>query len=103
MYGGDFAEKIWWAFIDAGYSPYATAGAMGNFACESGIISYRVQGDYVSPYEASKAYTEQVDSGAVSRDQFINGGPRRRTDMDYVSGRFQQEKQDCMILLKVKE
>ena len=102
-YGGSFDEKIWWAFIDAGYSPYAAAGAMGNFYCESGIIACRVQGDYSNGYSESKAYTEKVDSGEISRDQFINNGPRRRTVMDYVSGHIFQEKQDYMIWLKVKE
>lgn len=103
MYGDTFAEKVWWAFIDAGYSEYATAGAMGNFHCESGFIACRVQGDYSSGYTESKEYTEKVDSGQISREEFIHNGPRRWTVMDYVNGHITQGKQGYTIWLNKKE
>lgn len=76
MYGDSFEEKIWWAFIDAGYSKYATAGAMGNFYCESNIVAIRVESDYSTNYSISQQYTQKVDSGEISREEFINGGPQ---------------------------
>lgn len=75
IYGSNFEEKVWFAFIAAGYSKIATAGAMGNFYCESGIIACRVQDDYSDGYSVSKEYTEKVDSGAISREDFIHNGP----------------------------
>ncbi len=78
FYGDSFAEKVWWALIDAGYSKYAAAGALGNFECESGFVSFGIQGDYTPPYTRSKQYTEQVDSGVISRYDFVHNGPRWR-------------------------
>ncbi len=78
IYGSNFEEKIWFALLDAGYSKYAAAGALGNFYCESGVIACRVQGDYSSNYTNSQQYTANVDSGAISRNDFIHNGPRRR-------------------------
>lgn len=76
--GSNFEEKIWFALLDAGYSKYAAAGALGNFYCESGVIACRVQGDYSANYATSQQYTASVDSGAISRNDFIHHGPRRR-------------------------
>ena len=48
---------------------------MGNLNAESGLIPVRLQGDFSSGYTTSINYTNQVDSGAISRSQFVNNGP----------------------------
>ena len=77
FYGDSFEEKVWWALIDAGYSKIAAAGALGNFKAESGVKANCVQGDYQqpNPTQYDEDYTNKVDSGAISRDDFIYRGP----------------------------
>ncbi len=71
--GDSDIDKIWWYFRNLGYSKEATAAAMGNLNAESGLISYRKQGDDGSQdYKLSKTYTENVDSGKLSSKTFIN-------------------------------
>lgn len=45
---------------------------LGNLTAESGIISYRKQGDFTSGYTKSIEYTQKVDDGTISRDQFVH-------------------------------
>jgi hypothetical protein len=45
---------------------------MGNLRAESGLIPYRLQNDFSSGYADSIAYTQQVDSGAVTESEFVN-------------------------------
>lgn len=59
----------------AGLTDAGIWGMLGNAKCESGLIPYRLQGDFSGNYESSLIYTRQVDSGAVSRDAFVNRGP----------------------------
>ena len=68
-------QSIWNKLRAKGFSEKATAAIMGNMMAESGLISYRVQGDFDNGYERSIAYTQQVDDGVVSRDAFIYSGP----------------------------
>lgn len=68
-------RKIWDYFLDKLGNKYGVAGLMGNLQAESGLCSYRVQGDYSTGYSTSKEYTAQVDSGAISKSEFINNGP----------------------------
>lgn len=49
-----------------------TAALMGNLQAESGLISYRLQGDFTSGYMRSKQYTADVDSGVISENSFVN-------------------------------
>lgn len=50
------------------------AALMGNLQAESGLYPDRVQGDI--PYsDYSKTYTANVDSGAVTENDFVNNGP----------------------------
>lgn len=71
-YGGSFEEKVWFALRDAGYDEYATAGAMGNFMQESGFKSNNVQNEYESRVGSDEVYTQKVNSGAYSRQQFMS-------------------------------
>lgn len=68
-------ERIWNYFYGKGLSKFGTAGLMGNLFAESGLISYRVQGDFQSGYIYSKNYTLQVDKGTISENDFIHNAP----------------------------
>ncbi len=44
--GGNVEEQVWYALRSAGFSEYATAGAMGNIYGESGFRPQAVEGGY---------------------------------------------------------
>lgn len=74
LYGDTNEEKIWFYFRNLGYSEVATAAAMGNLKTESTLESQIVQGDIpMSNYSID--YTNNVDSGKISRNDFVNNGP----------------------------
>ena len=53
-----------------GLTEAGALGMLGNFECESNCIPYRLQGDYSYPYNASRQYTDDVDSGRIGKQQF---------------------------------
>ena len=70
------SKKTIWEYLKAkGFSNVATAAVMGNMEAESNCISQRLQGDFTSGCRKSVEYTEKVDSGEITRDQFIFNGP----------------------------
>lgn len=70
------SKKTIWNMLKAkGFSDTAAAAIMGNMEAESNCISYRLQGDFTSGFQKSKDYTENVDTGVIGRDNFINRGP----------------------------
>lgn len=67
LYGSSVEEKLWYALIDAGYSEYAAAGAMGNIWRESGFITNNVQNSYENSLGMGDAeYTAAVDDGTYT-------------------------------------
>lgn len=67
-------KEIWDFLIKEGLSEYGAAGLMGNLYAESGLHPDRVQGDI--PYSIfSQEYTNQVDRGIISENDFIHNGP----------------------------
>lgn len=66
---------IYQALRAGGLSPAGACAMMGNMYCESGCISYRVQGDQKQPFDYSKQYTAQVDAGNINRHEFIYDAP----------------------------
>lgn len=66
---------IWQKLKAKGLSDTAVAAVMGNMKGESGLIPYRVQGDFGDGYAWSKAYTDDVDSGRISKSEFMYEGP----------------------------
>ena len=66
---------IWGALLSDIGNEFGVAGLMGNLQAESGLISYRVQGDFSDGYTESLSYTASVDSGAISEYDFVNNGP----------------------------
>ena len=52
---------------------YGVAGLMGNLYAESGLLPFRLQGDYDAPdYPESHDYTADVNDGTYSEYQFVN-------------------------------
>lgn len=70
------SEATLWAGLKRlGLSDKAAAVVMGHGKAESGNESNRLQGDFSADRGKSKAYTAQVDSGAISRFAFARQGP----------------------------
>lgn len=66
------AGQIWNFLLVYLDNPCGAAGVMGNIEVESQCYPQRVQGDLSTDYAFSKMYTEQVDSGAINKDSFVN-------------------------------
>lgn len=70
----NYAHTIWLYLMGKIGNEYGVAGLMGNLYAESGLHPDIVQGDI--PYSSySKEYTADVDSGAISENDFVNNGP----------------------------
>lgn len=68
-------EYICKSLLRSGYSENAVIGIMINLKAESGFVSQRLQGDYSSGYATSIEYTRKVDSGEISKYDFVYNGP----------------------------
>ena len=67
IYGNTFEEKVWFALIDAGFSEYSVAGAMGNFQQESGFKANNLQGSYENSLGMTdETYTDGVNNGSYT-------------------------------------
>lgn len=75
LVGETTAEKIYNYLIANGLTKAGAAGLMGNLSAESGLVSIRLQGDFTEGYWKSQEYTDNVDSGEISRYQFVHNGP----------------------------
>ena len=69
----DNAEKIWkWLWERIG-NEYGVAGLMGNLCAESGLNPENLQNSYERLLGMTdREYTEAVDSGAYTEDQFVS-------------------------------
>lgn len=68
------AKKIWDFLLSKIGNAYGVAALMGNLQSESGLYPDRLQGDI--PYSSkSQEYTAKVDSGEISKNDFIYNGP----------------------------
>lgn len=68
---------IWDFFKNKGLSDEAVAGIMGNLYAESGLTPNNVQGSYLknNQNQYNNDYTRKVDSGEISKREFVHGGP----------------------------
>lgn len=66
----EYSDYIWAYLYAKTGNEYGTAGLMGNLQAESGLIPYRLQGDFSSGYTASIRYTNGVDSGTITENTF---------------------------------
>lgn len=70
------SKQTQWAALKAlGLSDLAAAVVMGHADAESGCETNRLQGDFEATRAWSRSYTSMVDSGEISRDDFIFRGP----------------------------
>ena len=68
-------KTIWEYLKPKGFSDVATAAIMGNMEAESNCVAVRLQGDFTAGFARSNEYTAKVDSGEISREQFVYNGP----------------------------
>ena len=68
-------ETQWLALRALGIPELGCAAVMGNAMAESGCETNRLQGDFEITRSASRAYTQLVDDGAITREDFIKRGP----------------------------
>lgn len=74
--GSNNEEAVWNYLLGFGYPKNAVAGIMGNMSVESASTfdGRIVQGDS-DPITYSIDYTKKVDSGSISKNDFVNNGP----------------------------
>lgn len=68
-------QNIWNLLRSNGLSEAGAAAIMGNMMCESNLIACRLQGDFTPKYSKSQEYARQVDSGVLSKSDFVYRGP----------------------------
>lgn len=68
----EYNDYVWAVVYNQIGNEYGTAALMGNLQSESGIIPYRLQGDFTSSYYKSINYTNNVNDGTISKSEFIN-------------------------------
>lgn len=77
-------DKVWTRLIKAGMTKAGAAGMMGNMYAESGVIPNRLETlcqkrlQEAGKIYTDKTYTAAVDSGAISRAEFLNPLPGRQ-------------------------
>lgn len=72
LVGSTNAEKIWNYLSSKGvYTKAGIAGLMGNLEQESGYIPNNVENIFESRYGNDKEYTNRVDTGVYTKDDFV--------------------------------
>ena len=81
----DFAKKAYSGFVNAGMTKVGACCMLGNIYAESGMIANRVEilclqrlKEYYGITYNDATYTAAVDSGKISRSQFLNPIPGRQ-------------------------
>ena len=72
----ELAEVTIWKFFNGkGLNDYAVAGIMGNLYAESGLLSDNLQDSFHSSLDMNdEEYTNAVDVGEYSKEDFVNDG-----------------------------
>lgn len=68
----NYSDYIWAELYNFIGNEYGTAGLMGNLQAESGLIPYRLQGDFTAGYSTSIRYTNNVDQGIYTQSEFAH-------------------------------
>ena len=68
------AQTIFEQLRKAGCTPTGALALMGNWQCESGLESCRVQGDFQADRLKSKDYASRIDNGRVSDEEWCRDG-----------------------------
>lgn len=72
IFESTYEERYWFTLMEYIENEIGVAALMGNLKDESNLIPYRKQGDFIPPYIESQIYTQEVDSGRYSKEEFIN-------------------------------
>ena len=70
----EYTDFVWAEMYDFIGNEFGTAGLLGNLQAESGIIPYRLQDDFTTGYYKSINYTNNVNSGVISKNDFVHDG-----------------------------
>ena len=83
------ATTIYSQLLASGVTSAGALGLMGNWMAESGLEPNRVQGDFNTGRTLSRAYTDDVMAGRISRSQFARDakGYGRAVDLLHAKGR----------------
>ncbi len=83
--GKDIAEKVWNFLTDANINEFGTAALMGNIQAESGMNPKNLENlcekrlkEAGKPYYTDETYTAAVDSGKISREEFLHPLPGKQ-------------------------
>ena len=71
----EYEKPIWDALMAEIRNEYGVAGLMGNLYAESSLFPGRVQGDFSPGYANSVQYTQQLNAGQISENDFVYHGP----------------------------
>lgn len=74
LYFTDYEAQYWNLLSGLIPNEIGRAALMGNLYAESNLIPYRLEGDFTQGYTLSMQYTNNVDSGAITKETFINDG-----------------------------
>lgn len=78
LIGNSIEEQVWNYLISMGLAPCGVAGIMGNMNAESGMLPNRVETLCLKKLKekwydyTNETYTAAVDSGKITRKQFLN-------------------------------
>lgn len=67
-------ESAYWSALTWIPNEIGRAALMGNLYAESGLIPYRLEGDFTEGYTESITYTDNVDSGMITESSFVTDG-----------------------------
>ena len=67
-------QTIYERLRKAGCTPTGALALMGNWQCESGLESCRIQGDFQTDRLKSKDYASRIDNGRVSDEEWCRDG-----------------------------
>ena len=68
----EYGQQIWDSLKSQINNEYGVAGLMGNLLAESGLLPYRLQGDFTVGYTISQQYTSDVDNDVITETSFVN-------------------------------
>lgn len=68
------AQTIFDRLRKAGMTEAGALGVMGNLQAESGLESYRLQGDFTAGFQRSHEYADRIDNGLLSVDAAAGDG-----------------------------
>ena len=110
LVGSSVAERIWNYFKAKGLNDFAIAGLMANMKAESGLLFNNLEDlcerrlkENGKPYYTDETYTAAVDSGKISRAEFLNPLPNKQYGYGVVQWTSPGRKAGLYDLVKQRE